>query len=208
MAKQPPRSGNVGKVKFRVFEFEMDGSDESIQDTMKTLAAALTRGGQGIPPSRRLKVDPAAGLPSNEPEVDDDGEGEPEDDDVQDVVVKASIPRKPKKIQTYEILNDIRFDKSEVSLSDFVAQYNLKIDLKRYLVIASWYKDQFKLPEINVRHWYTAFKYLKWTMPNDPAQPIRDLRAGKKLSKGASMGHAFINHIGEKDIEPLLKNSQ
>lgn len=207
MAKQPPRNGNVGKVKVRVFEFEMDGSDESIQDTMKTLAAAFTRGGgQTALPVRRLKAaDAAAGLPTGEAEAEEEQEGETSDD-VEDVVAKApSAPRKARKVQTYDILDDIRFDKTKVPLSEFVAQYDVKSDLRKYLVIASWYKDQLKLPEINVRHWYTAFKYLKWTIPNDPAGPIRNLRAMKKLSKGTTAAHAYINHIGEKDLEPLLK---
>jgi hypothetical protein len=206
MAKIQPKYSSGAKVKFRVFEFEMDGSDESIQDTMKTLAAALTRGGQGpIPVHRRIKAD----TPASMAEADTDDESmEEEEIQVQDVLPKTvQSPKKTKKLQTYEILEDIRFDETAIALDDFVIQYSLKSDLKRYLAIALWFKDQLKLPEINVRHWYTAFKYLKWTIPNDPAQPIRDLRAKKTLSKGTSVGHTYINHIGEKDLQPLFKNA-
>lgn len=209
MAKAPPRSTGNAKVKFRVFEFEMDGSDDSIQDTMKTLAAALTRGGHGAAPvARRMKSEAPASLPGTaEVEAEEEYDGE-EEAEVEDVVAKApAAQKKPKKVQTYEILDDIRFDETKVTLVDFVAQYNLKSDLKRYLAIALWFKDYLKLSEINVRHWYTAFKYLKWSMPDVPAQPIRDLRANKTLSKGTAVGHSFINHIGEKDLEPLLKKT-
>jgi hypothetical protein len=206
MAKQPPRSANASKVKVRVIEFEMDGSDESIQDTMKTLAAAFNRGGHVIPPARRLKSEAAAANSQAGDEQEQSEDEEVEDDKVEDVVAKApSAPKRPKKLQTYDILDDIRFDATKVPLEDFAAKYDPKSDLKKYLVIASWCKDQLKLSEINVRHWYTAYKYLKWTIPNDPAQPIRDHRAAKRLSKGVTAGHSYINHIGEKDLESLLK---
>lgn len=207
MAKPPPRNANASKVKVRVIEFEMDGSDDSIQDTMKTLAAAFNRGGHAIPPARRLKSESSTpNGPAGDEQDDQQEVEEASDDQVEDVTAKQpAAPKRPKKVQTYDILDDIRFDGTKVPLVDFVAKYEPKSDLKRYLVIASWYKDQLKLPEINVRHWYTAYKYLKWTMPNDPAQPIRDHRAAKRLSKGVTAGHSYINHIGEKDIESLLK---
>lgn len=206
MAKTTPKNGETGKVKVRVIEFEMDGSDQSIADTMRTLAAAFSGGGQGaVPVHRRLKTDPAPALAGADAERKDELDGE-YDSDVEDVVVKPFTVKKPRaKVTTYEILDDIRFDQTAVSLVDFVAQYNLKSDLKRYLAIALWYKEELKLAEINVRHWYTAFKYLKWSMPDVPAQPIRDLRANKTLSKGTTTGHSFVNHIGEKDLAPLKK---
>ncbi len=209
MAKQIPKSSpSNARVKVRVFEFEMDGSDDSIQDTMKTLAAAFSKGGNGaLPVARRIKSDNSTANQSSET-VDsaEDVEDDLAEDDglVEDVVARApSPPRKARKTKTYEILNDVRFDSVSPTLSDFVAGYSPKNDFKKYLVIALWYKDHLKLPEINVRHWYTAFKYLKWTIPNDPDTPIRNLRALDKLSKGSESGHSFINHIGERDLEAL-----
>lgn len=209
MAKQIPKSSpSNARVKVRVFEFEMDGSDDSIQDTMKTLAAAFSKGGAGsVPVTRRIKSDISTANQSNETldsaeEVEDDFA---EDESiVEDVVAKApSQPKKPKKVKTHDILTDIRFDGVSPTLSEFVAGLNPKNDYKKYLVIALWYKDHLKVPEINVRHWYTAFKYLKWTVPADPDLPVRNLRALDKLSKGKEMGHSFINQVGEKDLEAL-----
>lgn len=209
MAKPLPKALGSAKVKFRVFEFEMDGTDESIQDTMKTLAAALTRGGHGaVPVARRLKTDPPASMNGATEAEPEDESTEDAESQVEDVFPKpAASPKKPKKVQTYEVLDDIRFDETPTRLVDFVAHYNLKSDLKRYLAIALWFKEELKLTEINVRHWYTAFKFLKWTIPNDPAQPIRDLRANKTLSKGSAIGHSFINHIGENDLAGVLKKA-
>jgi len=209
MAKQIPKSSSSNaRVKVRVFEFEMDGSDDSIQDTMKTLAAAFSKGGTGtVPVTRRIRSD-AAVVHQIDEAIDSSDELETdfaEDEHmIEDVVVRsASSPKKPRKAKTYEILNDIRFDSVSPTLPEFVAGFSPKNDFKKYLVIALWYKDHLKLAEINVRHWYTAFKYLKWTLPNDPDTPIRNLRALDKLSKGKEGGHSFINHIGEKDLEAL-----
>lgn len=209
MAKQVPKSpSSNSRVKVRVFEFEMDGSDDSIQDTMKTLAAAFSKGGTGsVPIARRLKSDnPATQQAADSTDSSEELESDLEDDDnvVEDVVARTpSQPKKPRKVKTYDVLDDIRFDVVEPNLSDFVARLSPKNDLKKYLVIALWYKEHLKLPEINIRHWYTAFKYLKWALPDDPDGPIRNLRSMKKLSKGKEIGHSFINHIGEKDLDTL-----
>lgn len=209
MAKLPPKVSNNAKVKFRIFEFEMDGSDDSIQDTMKTLAAALTRGGHGaVSVQRRIKGDEPT-PPTGASEADADAELVDDENPVEDVVPKATTsPKRPKKIKTYDILDDIRFDETPIALADFVAQYSPKSDLKRYLVIALWFKEQWKLKEINDVHWYTAYKYLKWSIPSDPAQPIRDLRASKRLSKGTAVGHAFINIIGERELQEIFKDAE
>ena len=210
MAKQIPKNApSNSRVKVRVFEFEMDGSDDSIQDTMKTLAAAFSRGGTGtLPVSRRIKSDVPATQQGDAVDGAEDLEIEDADNEsiVEDVIARPpSPPKKPRKIKTYEVLIDIRFDEVTPTLSAFVASLNPKNDLKKYLVIALWFKDHLKLSEINIKHWYTAFKYLKWTIPDDPDQPIRNLRSLKKLSKGKETGHSFINHIGEKDLEVLVR---
>jgi hypothetical protein len=195
------------RVKVRVFEFEMEGSDESIQDTMKTLAAALTRGGAAaVPTARRIRSDSSTTQQLEVDQVEIEEPDSAEDEVLEEPLVRAAAkPKRQKKVRTFDILDDIRFDEVEPTLSDVAVNLSPKSDLKKYLVIALWYKDHLKIAEINVRHWYTALKYLKWTMPDDPAQPIRDLVRQDKLSKGKESGLYFINHIGEKDLESLNK---
>jgi hypothetical protein len=43
MGKQPPKADQNGKMKVRIIEFELEGSDMSLQESLKSITAALSR---------------------------------------------------------------------------------------------------------------------------------------------------------------------
>jgi hypothetical protein len=77
--KRDNRPDEKGKVKFRVIEFELEGSDTSLQESLRSLANAL-RGGIGsktvsVPPSKVL-THRTEQTGSETDDSDQDGDGE------------------------------------------------------------------------------------------------------------------------------------
>lgn len=209
MATKSKTPETAGKVKFRVIEFELEGTDASLQESLKNLAVALGRG-SAMPPARQIKAPTTRQVESN---GDLDPESEAEDAEVVDeeeaaAPARSSAPRKPARVKTYSIIPDLRFDDVNPTLKEFATQKSPSGDLKKYLVIAYWFKYHKKHPNLTPEHFYTAYKEMKWAVPRNPAQPVRELRSNRdqRLGKGTEPGTSVINQIGENDVDALGKS--
>ncbi len=200
-----------GKVKFRVIEFELEGSDESLHDGLKNLATALMRG-QGAPPTRQIangaKPAPAA-ADGAQPEDEDQQDDEVVDAEVADLPSPRRLiaPRKAKPV-TVKVLH-IEFGDVSPTLKEFYDSKKPTNALDKYLVIAYWYKNHKGISDLTVDHFHTALRFLDQPTPKDALQPIRDLRKRNrgKLSGGASAGTSAINHVGENAVREMGKGS-
>ena len=211
MAK-PPKAFGSSKVKVRVFEFEMDGSNDSIQDAMKTLAAAISRGGQAVPVTRRIRPDSSTVLPGMaEADVDDETHEDEQGDGVQfeDAMVKPQpASRRPRKPPVVKILHDLKFTDAEPTLKAFYDAKNPgKNIVANYLVVAYWFKTYGGIEELTVDHFHTAFRHVGFNTPKNAVQPIRDLRNNRdgRMMGGTAPGTCIINHLGENYVNDMHK---
>jgi len=215
MAKVPPKAPGSAKVKFRVFEFEMDGSDESIQDTMKTLAAALTRGGHGaVPVARRLKADVPATTVNGATEADQEEEAEEAGDTVEgveDVVEKPQKERKPaapRKPVPVKILTGISFTDVSPTLKEFYEQKKPgKVLSNNYLVVAYWYKHFRGIEDLTGDHYHTAFREVGFATPRNVLATPRELCRSNdgRLMLGSVPSTTAIHHLGENHVDAMNK---
>lgn len=201
MAKQSKPSGQAGKVKIRVIEFEVEGSDETMQESLKSITAALNKGMTAAQPSR-VKYITAPHQQEDQPEeheLDDSEEEEP----TAAAVRKPSSPKKPPPTKLLEI----SFTDTTPTLKEFITEKSPKSVLHKALVIAYWYKHYKKTPEITSDHLFTAYRHLQWTVPRDPGQAIRDLRHKRRtqLTAGSTPGASVINHVGENIVMEMGK---
>lgn len=201
MAKGRGNLEGTGKIKFRFVEFEMDGTGSSLEEGLKSIAAALNR---GMNPSIGAKL-----LQHNAAEqgIAPGGEEAPEAEELTDdeESTTSSLSRKigaARKVAPRKILDDFKLDDVKPTLKDFAATKKPNSDLKKYLVIAFWTKTYKKMEELTPDHFFTAYRGLGWSTPKDPVQPIRDLinpRNGR-FSAGSVPGNGKINHIGEQFV--------
>jgi hypothetical protein len=181
MAKNStPRSG-PSRIRFIMVEADLQDGDleqvtQVLQNAFKTAHTIPARPQLTRP---NLKAAPL--------QIDEDEDGlvdiESEDHADQDAVpVRAKTARKPKPAKVPIVLNEIDV-KSEPSLKDFVAEYELKTTVDRYLVIALWFRDARSINEITVDHVYTCHKLLGWpTASNDFSKPLSNLRYEQNLA--------------------------
>ena len=196
MAKQTKNVERAGRVKIRLVEFEVEGNDQSIQESLRSIAAALNRGTS----QSAVKTKYLASAGDGEDEIVDEDPIEDADDDVIQST-STRVASAPKRIPTPSIL-DINFSDVSPTLKDFVADKGPKAVLHKYLVVAYWFKHTRGISDLTHDHFFTAFRHLQWTVPKDPQQPIRDLRHKRRtlMGGGSTPGTSTINHIGENIV--------
>lgn len=216
MGKQPPKADQNGKMKVRIIEFELEGSDMSLQESLKSITAALSR-----PPVVAPRLQQRLGTTRSVAEIVIDDSSEPSEDldQVEEIEQEAestvSAPTTPKKQKkppriVAPSLVDIRFDDEKPTFAEFVEQKEPKNDMQKYLCAAFWLKTYKNVSEVGIDHMYTAYKVMAWALPTNPVQPMRELAAtrDKRFSKGAEKGHYAINHIGEGFVTTKMGNVQ
>lgn len=210
MATRKIPSSEQSTVKVRIIDFEMSGNDQSLQESLQTLAAAFSNGNQRIQVSRttspRSQISNAKEPEDLKHDSDDEGE-RVQEDDVQDVQPRTSITaaRKPPKSPSVKVLEGINFTDTQPTLKEFYESKNPSTDLSKYLVVAYWYKNTREISDLTVDHFHTAFRALKVATPKNALQPIRDLRNSRngKMQGGSTKGTAAIHHLGETFVEEM-----
>jgi hypothetical protein len=191
---------NGGKVKFRFIEFELDGGDDSIKESLKSISSAFLNGGNR---SKSIKTLPELNSSTEAVDNSDDSQGEENAPDVQEMEASAlrnASSRKPETTKV-KVLDDVKLDDVKPTLKEFCAQKNPTSDQKKYLVIAFWFKEYKKIEEITVDHIHTAFRFMGWHTPRAAAQPLRDMKSKMGwLSKGKEKGTYTVNHVGENEV--------
>jgi hypothetical protein len=217
MGKQPSKTDQNGKMKVRIIEFELEGSDMSLQESLKSITAALSR--PPVTTAPRLQQRLGATRSVAEVVIDDPSEPSEDVDQVEEIEHKeeptVSAPalhkkqRKPPKMAAPSLV-DIRFDDENPTFAEFVQQKEPKNDMQKYLCAAFWLKTYKTVNEVSIDHMYTAYKVMGWALPTNPVQPMRELAAtrDKRFSKGAEKGHYTINHVGEGFVTTKMGNGQ
>lgn len=208
-----PNGDQPGKVKIRVIEFEVEGSDATMQESLKSITAALNRGMTASPPpARNVRYVPPPAV--SQLDGADHGEADAEAaesavEDAQEVRAPA-VARKtttPRKLPTPKVI-EVSFSDVSPTLKSFAAEKKPENDLKRYLVVAYWFKHFKSITDLTADHFFTAYRHLGWVVPRDPGAPIRDLRHKKRtqFGGGKERGTCVINHVGEEVVLSMGKD--
>jgi hypothetical protein len=204
-----PKNGqgpDQGRVKFRVIEFEVEGANATLIESIKNLGAAISRGNsaQPIKTIRPATGNGAAVLSAGATDAEESDDSETIEHEVS--AATPSRPRAKRTINSPEILN-VDFTSGTVPLKDFVEGKSPDSDAKRYAVIAYWFKHYGATPNVTADHIHTGYRFLGWNTPKDAAQPLRDLKSKNQwLSKGEARGEYTINHVGENVVANQMPN--
>jgi hypothetical protein len=210
MARDDKGSSDKGKVRVRVIDFEMEGSNQTLRESIKEIVGAV---GKGTVQVVRL---PAA-LPSGKNRGANSGDSADEEVDLgvadeedegadQDESQQESRPRKPRRVKALKIVQ-VDLVGGEMPLKTFLASAPDALE-KRYILIAYWFKKYRDIAVVNPEHIYTAYMAMNWTtMPRDPAKPFRNAKEDGAFEKAEGESAFAITHIGEmKAVDILNKN--
>jgi hypothetical protein len=195
MAKHDIREDKA-KVRFRFFDFELEGSNAALESTVRTMATTLARR-DGNGNSKSLATAAAAALPSGQTVESDNV-------DVDEEIEVSPQPVRPKptkrSVEKAELL-DLDFRSAAVPLSDYIAAHDVgDADWRRYLAIAKWFKEHMGVGAVTTDHIFTAYRTLGWKVPPRIRQPLIDGKRQKGWYRMAGKGCYEITHIGEDEI--------
>jgi hypothetical protein len=211
MASRDDKGSDKGRVKVRVIEFEMEGSNQTLRDSIRDMVGAIGRSTHAARPAIPAALGNGSGkTPGNDPASDID---EPDEtiivnaDDVdgdngQPQPRRRSPPRSPEII-------DLDFNSAAMPLTDFCQKLNPESDNEKYAVIAFWLKHFGIAPEVTMDHIHTGFRHMKWNTPTDAGQPLRNLKTRQYgyMKTGSKPGSFILNHVGENHVRDLIKGA-
>jgi hypothetical protein len=196
-----------GRVKFRVIEFEVEGANPTLIESIKNLGAAISRGNGSQTMKAVRSAANGAGAAALGAGVDaaDDAE---DDTDVESIDHEPATPRKaagPRKKPTLKPVPGIDWNGPTPSLKDFVDGLDLgDAAIRKYAAIAHWFKEYRDTPSITVHYIYSAYKALGWTdLPQYPVDTLQDLknqRRYKWMDAGEKRGEYVFNAYGDQEV--------
>jgi hypothetical protein len=194
------------KVKLRVIEFELEGGNAAVENSIRQITNSLA--------IRSTSARPVA--PARQPRELAPGDGEhqePEEAEESAEVIEAEAvetdgePKPPKaakpkyKPPLPEYLSDLDMKGNGVTFKEFAATKAPKMHTTRYLVAAMWLKEHGNSPTINTNKVYTCYKTVGWPLNitdwdvNFRSQVKRD-----RFRRVEGEGYA-ITPLGEADLQ-------
>lgn len=191
---------NKGRVKLRVIEFELDGSDVTLQESIRGILSAIgTRApATRINPALTGKSNPDVGaevLDEEAVEEEEANSGSTNDD---------AEPREKKQrfFKSPQIVNDLDLVGGVVSLKAYCDDKKPTTEARRYLVIAAWLKEYRNITDVSADHIYTCFRHMGWHPSKDVSAPFRAMKAKNGwFGSGQARGTYTINHVGLAQID-------
>src|SRR5580658_34529 len=183
--------GNVGaedraKVKFRFIEFELDGGNAAVENSIRNLTTALTRNNnsqnsitKALPPRSQPALPPGEEAEVLDAEQIESEEALTVDNEIDTPTAASRAPRASRKPKTPDLIPDLDPTAGNPSLKEFCDEKSISndsTDTKKYLACAVWLKDHKQIPSLTDAHIYTCFKFMKWPLQADIGAPLRTMK--------------------------------
>jgi hypothetical protein len=207
MAKNVSGPDDHAKVKFRVIEFELEGANAAVENSVRSLTTVIMqKNGAAAPAKPALKGNVArpvlAAAPTGTEVVE-----EPENLEEQTVSQEepseftSTKPRVPRKMTVPEVI-DVDLTSGDMPFEKYCQGKKLDTDWNKYLACAMWLKEYRALPTVTDDYIYTMFKFMKWPIPGDVTAPLRGMKKQGWFTT-PERGKYAINHIGENEVNRM-----
>jgi hypothetical protein len=217
MAREEKTGGDKGKVRVRVIDFEMEGNNQTLRESIRDIVGAIGRGGNQI-----VRAVQHTGIAAPKPNQSDGAidSGTTEElidasqrDDTDALIgedsstVTQARARKPKKGRALKVV-DIDLTSGAVPLKTYLEKAPDALE-RRYLLIANWLKKYRQIEVVTAEHIYTAYMAMGWTtLPSDPVKPFRNAKEDGVFEKADGNGSYKLTHIGDMKALELEKKMQ
>jgi hypothetical protein len=199
MAKNQPE--DKGKVKFRFVEFELEGLNSTIEESIKSIVHSMNRGSSAPvrivgtnKPTPQLSSVPAGDNGHAETELETESIEEV-DETTEDTKATTAQAGKVRRYTVPTFLKELDLDSGDVPFKKFADERNPQSDNRKYIVIAAWLKKYRNLDVITPDHVFTCNQKMGWKTQRDVGQPFRYMRK-KSYFDPSGRNQWTITHVG------------
>jgi hypothetical protein len=205
MPRNDDKGSDKGKVKVRVIEFEMEGSNSTLQESIRNIVGAIGKAQVVRVVTPALQDKKANGQEHGPIEDEEEIVAEQDDDGAaDDEAIPIPRARRPRKVKPLKVVQ-VDLTQGEMPLKQFLASAPAALE-KRYILIAYWFKSQRQIDVINPDHIYTAYMAMGWTtLPRDPGKPFRNAKEDGAFDRVEGESMFAITHIGEMKAMEILQ---
>jgi hypothetical protein len=200
------KNDRIGKGRMRVVVFDLEGSDETLQESLRSVTSLISR---GLGPQTRVIAQ--AALPPSQ-EHDDDGHENAGSNDEQfeeadgAAASSSSRAKRNRRFPVPQVLSDVDLESGEVSFKAFYERKNPTQHNKRYLVIAAWFREYRNLTAITPDHIFTCYRVLGLSTPSDVGAPLRSMKNQNNwFDNGSAPNSYLINLVGLNVVNEMGK---
>lgn len=195
-----------GKIKIRFFEVELEGTDATLQEVIRSVTSVAGRAptvlrARTLPPGQDRQEGVEALLDENPNVVDT------EEAPISTSSVTPSKAKTKKKSYGNPQVLDIDLKSGEIPFASYCKSKNPTDTIKKYLVCAAWFKEYRKEEEISIDHIYTCYRAMGWSVQKDMGQTFRGGKKQGYFDNGSKNGMWKINHIGLDKVLSMGSNT-
>lgn len=189
----------LGKGRLRVFFAEFEGSDDTMQEGLRSIAHAVSRTFQARTQIQRPMLDSSATESQEQVELRDG------DEETEDVALDLTPPKREArrmKAPTLSIVKDLNLrPEGKIPLRDFFAEKSPQ-NLQQMVVVFLYYLQRtLELTAVTPHHVFTCFKDVEKRPPRDLAQTIRNTASRRGWIDSSSQSDIKITNHGENFVE-------
>jgi hypothetical protein len=205
MAKGNPGAEDRAKVKLRVIEFELEGANASVENSIRQLTNALaTRNGSPKPVAPAKPQKELAAPPSEEEVVDAEVVEEETENEAEPAAPVSKVPKVKAKPKPPEYKSDLLTKDQLEAFKEFAkGKTGASSRNQQYLVCAFWLKEYGGQPTVNQDKVFTLFKTAGWSVGfNNWRAPFDNLVHSSHMRK-VGVGEFAINPPGEDEVNKM-----
>jgi hypothetical protein len=188
-----------GKVKFRFVEFELEGLNSTIEESIKNIVHSMSRGTGAVQRVLPEKSASHSVLPGNgNADAPLNPDEEVAETEIEETVEESKGSPSGSKLRRYTqpaFLSNLDLDSGPLPFKTYAEEQNPKSDNRKYLVIAAWLKKNRNLEVISTDHVYTCNQKMSWRTQKDVGQPFRYMKR-KSYFDPAGRNQWKLTHIG------------
>jgi hypothetical protein len=189
-----------GKVKFRFVEFELEGLNSTIEESIKSIVQSMNRASNAplravVPKKPALHLNPGPDTADGQGDTDHEMENREEMDETTEERGGSEQTGKQRRYTNPTFLTEVDLDSGPVPFKQFVEEHKPESDNRRYIVIATWLKRYRTLDVITPDHIFTCNQKMGWKTQRDIGQPFRYMKK-KSYFDPAGRNQWSITHVG------------
>lgn len=213
MAGSKIRPEDKGKVRIRFMEVELEGSNETLLEGIRSITAAMPSQARIVHKQLPTRTQPSQMIAAPAAGADASADGDPGYEEIgEEQAESVAIPEPAKRARVRApkapaLSENLRLDEQPMPLRSFCEATNVtpaSSITDKAIVVATWLKEHRQQVSMSAGDLFTCCKFMDWEPPTDVTSPMRKLKGVQKMSS-PEPGVFTLTLIGDKHFRSLRK---